>query len=96
MQLTSLLLVAAGATVTSAMAVESRLPRLGAFGVSTTSVCPLVNLETSEFAVGAQSDACRTFYDNTTYQAIDVFYWIPQCLLTLYNTPDCEDTVGFS
>ncbi|KAB5582230.1 hypothetical protein GE09DRAFT_1074178 [Coniochaeta sp. 2T2.1] len=91
MQLTSLLVAITGATLATAAEIESRIPRLGAFAVSQTFGCPLATRDFFEFALGAQSDACRTFYNNTTYQAIDVYYWKPECLLTLFNTYDCTD-----
>lgn len=96
MQLTSILLAVTGATVASAAAIESRIPRLGAFGVSKTFGCPLASQELFEFALGAQSDACRDFFENNTYQAINVYYWQPQCLLTLFTTLDCSDPVSTS
>lgn len=94
MQLTTVLLPLLVASSSIAAAVESRIPRLGAFGVSTTFGCPLVNQEVAEFALGQQSDTCRTFYNNTTYAAINVYYWVPQCLLTIYNTHDCSEGVS--
>lgn len=94
MQLTSIFLAVTGATIATAAAIESRLPRLGAFGVSPTFGCPLASQDLFEFALGAQSDACRDFYNNTTYAAINVYYWQPQCLLTLFTTLDCSDPVS--
>lgn len=96
MQLTSIILAVTGAAMASAAAVESRIPRLGAFGVSQTFGCPLASQDFFEFALGAQSDACRAFYNNTTYAAINVYYWQPQCLLTLFTTLDCKDPVSTS
>ncbi|KAK0723589.1 hypothetical protein B0T26DRAFT_643192 [Lasiosphaeria miniovina] len=76
----------------AAVAVEKRLPRLGQFGVSLTRACPLQTpLDVFEFAEGEQSDACRTFLNNNVYRAIDVFFWDPQCLLTLFETNNCTD-----
>ncbi|KAB5513262.1 hypothetical protein GE09DRAFT_1162923 [Coniochaeta sp. 2T2.1] len=95
MQLTSLLVAITGATLATAAEIESRIPRLGAFAASQTFGCPLATRDFFEFALGAQSDACRTFYNNTTYQAIDVYYWKPECLLTLFNTYDCTDPVSY-
>lgn len=89
-----ILLTATSLTLAAAAAVTPRIPRLGEFGVSTTFGCPLVNQERLEFGLGQQSEACRTFYNNTTYAAINVYYWMPQCLLTLYNTLDCSDDVS--
>jgi hypothetical protein len=94
MQITSLLIAITAGTMATAAAIESRIPRLGAFGVSQTFGCPLVNPEFHEFALGEQSDACRTFYNNATFKAVDVYYWQPQCLLTLFNTFDCSDPVS--
>jgi hypothetical protein len=95
MQLTSFVLALTGASMAAAAAIDSRIPsRLGAFGVSTSPDCPLVNHEVFEFALGNQGDTCRTFYNNTTYTAVNVYYWQPQCLLTLFNTLDCSDPVS--
>ncbi|KAH8883009.1 hypothetical protein GQ53DRAFT_597189, partial [Thozetella sp. PMI_491] len=43
------------------------------------------------FAYGADSPACRTFPNNFVYKAVDIEFWDPQCLLTLYQTFDCSD-----
>jgi len=91
MQLTTLLTLASGASLATAAAIEARLPRLGEFAVSQTWGCPLINPERFEFGLGSQSDACRQFWQNATYLAVDVHYWQPQCLLTLFQTLDCTD-----
>ncbi|KAK4102893.1 hypothetical protein N658DRAFT_494957 [Parathielavia hyrcaniae] len=93
MHLSAILSLAGAASVATAAAVDARIPRMGAFSASLTMGCPLANLDSgiNEFAIGSQGDTCRTFYDNATYQSIHVYYWIPQCLLTVYNTADCSD-----
>lgn len=94
MRPSTILLSVISVTLATEASITPRIPRLGAFGVSTTFGCPLVNQELSEFALGQQGDTCRTFYNTTTYTAINVYYWVPQCLLTLYNTVDCSDNVS--
>jgi hypothetical protein len=95
MHLTSLVLALTASTLTSAATIAERIPRMGAFAVSATRGCPLASQdEFQEFALGAQSNACRDFYGNATYQSINVFYFVPQCLLTLYTTHDCSDPVS--
>ncbi|KAK3389597.1 hypothetical protein B0H63DRAFT_464011 [Podospora didyma] len=74
-----------------AAAVEKRLPRLGAFGVSQTRACPLQQpIYVYEYAEG-EGDDCKPFFDNTVFQTVDVFFWDPKCLLTLYETHNCSD-----
>ncbi|KAK3938308.1 hypothetical protein QBC46DRAFT_390535 [Diplogelasinospora grovesii] len=80
-----------GRMANAAPAIENRIPRLGEFQVSITPGCPLQSPERFEFGLGSESDACRTFWNNTTYAAINVEYWHPQCLLTLFNTYGCTD-----
>ena len=96
MHLPTLLALTGTAALSTAASIESRIPRLGAFAVSQNFGCPLVTQDFFEFGLGAQSDACRNFWNNTTYQAINVFYWKPECLLTLFNTYDCADPVSTS
>lgn len=88
------LLPIAGALLglTNGASISPRLPRLGAFGSSTTAACPLVDPQVHEFAEGSEGNACYTFYNNATMRAIDVYYWDPQCLLTVYTTTDCSDS----
>jgi hypothetical protein len=91
MHLSSLLVALSTTSLAAAAAIEARLPRLGAFGVSQTRGCPIVDPQITEFALGQQSDACRTFYNNATYPSINVYYWQPQCLLTVHTKLDCSD-----
>ena len=72
---------------------DKRIPRLGAFGVSATRTCPLdnTNQEVFEFALGQESNECRTFWSGKVYSAVDVYYWDPKCLLTLFTKSDCSD-----
>lgn len=79
------------ALTASGAVVESRLPRLGAFGVSQTPGCPIQNPVISEWAEGSESSQCHTFYNNAVYTTVDVYYWDPQCLLTLFQTTNCSD-----
>ncbi|KAK3390700.1 hypothetical protein B0H63DRAFT_519911 [Podospora didyma] len=89
--ITALLSLAALATAASAAPMEERMLLMGIFRTSQTWGCPLQNPELFQIGLGAESPDCRTFYNNTTYAAINVETWVPQCLLTLHNTYDCKD-----
>ncbi|KAK0732274.1 hypothetical protein B0H67DRAFT_567032 [Lasiosphaeris hirsuta] len=79
------------ATTALGAAVETRIPRLGAFGVSLTAACPIQNPLILEFAEGNEGPQCRSFYNNTVYTTVNQYYWDPKCLLTLYQTTNCSD-----
>ncbi|KAK3312098.1 hypothetical protein B0H66DRAFT_570061 [Apodospora peruviana] len=94
MHFTILATISALALGANASVVDKRILRLGGFGVSHTASCPIgaYDQEIHEFAIGQDSPACRTFYQNATFSAIKVYYWDPQCILTLYEKLDCSDS----
>ncbi|KAK3354032.1 hypothetical protein B0T25DRAFT_224411 [Lasiosphaeria hispida] len=73
-------------------ALESRIPRMGAFGVSSTAVCPIQDPLILEFAEGNESPKCWSFYNGTIYTTVNQYYWDSKCLLTLFQTTDCSDS----
>ncbi|KAK0715352.1 hypothetical protein B0H67DRAFT_490711 [Lasiosphaeris hirsuta] len=91
LKLTLLALSALGASIANAAAVDPRLLYMGWFYTGVPAQCPIATPERFIFGLGSDSPACRNFYNNVTYGAINVEYWIPQCLLTVHNTLDCSD-----
>jgi hypothetical protein len=75
----------------SAAAVEKRLPRHGAFGVSPEWGCPLVQPQLFEFTYGNDCGKCQTFNNDAVMKSVDVYWMDEKCVITVYNTHDCSD-----
>ncbi|KAK0622074.1 hypothetical protein B0T17DRAFT_494051 [Bombardia bombarda] len=90
MHFSTLLTAISALTFASAAAVDTRL---GAFDVSVIRGRPLSlnNTQTYEFALGQDNNSCLTFGNSTNMNTVDVKFWNPQCLLTLFEERNCSD-----
>ncbi|KAK3687170.1 hypothetical protein B0T22DRAFT_456584 [Podospora appendiculata] len=92
MQLISALLALSTLSgIASTAALDPRIQIMGIFQVSAVAQCPLQNKEWFQYGLGTASETCHNFWQNATMGAVNVDYWIPQCLLTVFNTFDCSE-----